>query len=62
MKIQKERHYPLITPEEFEKNKIKSNIKFLYFKITEINKLSITSINNDSSLFLYQIQRIDLIS
>ena len=49
---QKERHYPLITPEEFEKNKIKSKIKFLYFKITEINKLSITSINNDSSLVL----------
>ena len=49
---QKERHYPLITPEEFEKNKIKSKIKFLYFKIEEINKLSITSINNDSSLVL----------
>ena len=49
---QKERHYPLITPEEFEKNKIKSKIKFLYFKIAEINKLSITSINNDSSLVL----------
>ena len=48
----KERHYPLITPEEFEKNKIKSKIKFLYFKIEEINKLSITSINNDSSLVL----------
>ena len=49
---QKERHYPLMTPEEFEKNKIKSKIKFLYFKIEEINKLSITSINNDSSLVL----------
>ena len=49
---QKERHYPLMTPEEFEKNKIKSKIKFLYFKIAEINKLSITSINNDSSLVL----------
>ena len=49
---QKERHYPLITPEEFEKNKIKSKIKFLYFKIAEIKKLSITSINNDSSLVL----------
>jgi len=49
---QKERHYPLMTPEEFKKNKIKSKIKFLYFKIEEINKLSITSINNDSSLVL----------
>ena len=49
---QKERHYPLMTPEEFEKNKIRSKIKFLYFKIEEINKLSITSINNDSSLVL----------
>tara|TARA_B100000676_G_scaffold50386_1_gene49469 strand:+ start:3526 stop:5343 length:1818 start_codon:yes stop_codon:yes gene_type:complete len=49
---QKERHYPLITLDEFEKNKIKSKIKFLNFNIKEINNLSINSINNDSSLVL----------
>jgi len=49
---QKERHYPLLTLDEFEKNKIKSKIKFLNFNIKEINNLSINSINNDSSLVL----------
>ena len=49
---QKERHYPLITLDEFKKNKIKSEIKFLNFNIKEINNLSINSINNDSSLVL----------
>ena len=49
---QKERHYPLITLDEFEKNKIKSKIKFLNFNIKEINNLSIDSINKDSSLVL----------
>ena len=49
---QKERHYPLITLDEFEKNKIKSKIKFLKINIKEINNLSINSINNDSSLVL----------
>ena len=47
-----ERHYPLISLDDFKNQKISSKLKFLDFKISDINELSIDKINNDSSLVI----------
>ena len=49
-KNKNERHYPLISLDEFKKYKISSKLKFLDFKISDIDQLSIDFISNDSSL------------
>ena len=47
-----ERHYPLISLDEFKNQKISSKLKFLDFKISDINELSIDKVTNDSSLVI----------
>jgi len=47
-----ERHYPLISLDDLNKHKISSKLKFLDFKISNINHLSIDDIANDHSLVI----------
>ena len=47
-----ERHYPLISLDELTKYKISSKLKFLDFKISDIDDLLIDKISNDSSLVI----------
>ena len=47
-----DRHYPLISLDDFKNQKISSKLKFLDFKIRDINELPIDKITNDSSLVI----------
>ena len=47
-----DRHYPLISLDDFKNQKISSKLKFLDFKIKDINELPIDKITNDSSLVI----------
>ena len=59
-----ERHYPLISLDEFKNQKISSKLKFLDFKISDINELSIDKVTNDSSLVILSQSndRFDIVS
>ncbi len=51
-KNKNERHYPLLSLDEFKKHKISSKLKFLKFKINNIDNLPFDRIASDSSLVI----------